>query len=90
MYNFLTHHQNPKLYAVLQYQRTTSFDFLLLARNLLIDGEAHYLHQVLELESKWRDLPGHTKAAYPFRFSAEERKQIEADVEGAMRGMELM
>jgi hypothetical protein len=90
LYNTLTHHQNPKLYAALQFQDTTSYTLLLLARNLLIDGEASYLLQVSEFESKWKDLPGAKGCAYPFKFSAKEREEMEADVEGAVRGMEAM
>lgn len=90
LYNTLTHHQNPKLYAALQFQDTTSYTLLLLACNLLIDGEASYLLQVAELESKWNDLPGSKGSAYPFKFSAKEREEMKADVEGAVRGMEAM
>jgi len=40
-----------------------SYLFLLLARNLLIDGEATYLSQVAELEATWDTLPGATGSA---------------------------
>ena len=55
LYNTLTHHQNPRLHAALEFQHTTSYTLLLLARNLLIDGEATYLLQVAKLESTWKD-----------------------------------
>jgi hypothetical protein len=90
LYNSVTHHQNPKLYAALQFQDTTSYTLLLLARNLLIDGEASYLLQLAELESKWNDLPGARGSVYPFKFSAKEREEMEADVKGAVRGMKAM
>ena len=64
LYNTLTHHQNPKLYAALAYQQTTSYLLLLLARNLLIDGEATYLLQAAELESVWDTLPTARGSAY--------------------------
>lgn len=43
LHNTLTHHQNPRFYAALQFQETTSYLLLLLARNLFIDGGASYL-----------------------------------------------
>lgn len=63
---------------------------MLLARNLLIDGEASYLLELAELEATWNSLPRAEESAYPFRFSAEERKGLAADVEGVARGMEAM
>jgi hypothetical protein len=51
LYNNLTHYENPKLYAALEFQETASYFLLLIARNLLIDGEASYLFKVSELEA---------------------------------------
>jgi hypothetical protein len=90
LYNTLTHYQNPQLYAALEFQQTTSYLLLLLARNLLIDGEASYLLQVAELEATWDDLPGAKGSNYPFSFSPKEREEIEAEFEGVVRGMEAM
>ncbi|KAF2496248.1 hypothetical protein BU16DRAFT_526753 [Lophium mytilinum] len=90
LYNTLTHHQNPRLYAALEFQQTTSYLLLLLARNLLIDGEASYLSQVAELEGTWGALPGAAGSPYPFSFSPKEREEMEAEVEGVVRGMDAM
>lgn len=93
LYKAVLHRQNPRLYRAMAFQETPSFDFLLLARNLLVDGEATYLAQVLELEKTWAELPGvcaRGAAPFPFRFSNEERAEIEADVSGALRGIEAM
>lgn len=90
LYNTLTHYQNPRLYAALEFQQTTSYLLLLLARNLLIDGEASYLLQVAELEATWEADPGTKGSAYPFSFSPKEREEFEAEVEGVVRGMEAM
>ncbi|KAF2855758.1 hypothetical protein T440DRAFT_485848 [Plenodomus tracheiphilus IPT5] len=90
LYNTLTHHQNPQLYAAIEFQQTTSHLLLLLVRNLLIDGEATYLLQVADLEATWGTLPGTKDSNFPFSFSAKEREEIDADVEGAVRGMEAM
>ncbi|KAF2866862.1 hypothetical protein BDV95DRAFT_679593 [Massariosphaeria phaeospora] len=88
--NTLTYHKNPRLYAALQFQHTQKFLLLLLARNLLIDGEATYVAQTAELESTWKDFSRDDGSTFPFVFSAEEREELEADVEGAVRGMEVM
>lgn len=90
LYNTLNHHQNPRLYAAFEFQQTTSYLLLLLARNLLIDGEASYLLQVAELEAKWDTLPGAKGSTYPFSFSQKDREELEAEVEGVVRGMEAM
>ncbi len=90
LYKTLTYHQNPQLYAALEFQQTTSYLLLLLARNLLIDGEATYLLQIAELEATWDTLPGANSSAYPFSFSKSERQEMEADVEGVARGIEAM
>jgi hypothetical protein len=67
-----------------------SYTLLLLARNLLIDGEASFLSQVVVLEKLWGTLPGTENSFYPFSFSAKEKEEIERDVEGAVRGMDAM
>ncbi|KAH6716130.1 hypothetical protein BKA61DRAFT_631600 [Leptodontidium sp. MPI-SDFR-AT-0119] len=90
LYNTLTHHQNAQLHAAFVFQQTTSHLLLLLARNLLIDGEATYLSQVAALEATWDELPGAKGSAYPFSFSASDRQEMEADTEGVVRGMEAM
>jgi hypothetical protein len=90
LFNTLTHRQNPRLYAALQFQQTQKYLLLVLARNLLIDGEASYLAQIAELESTWNEFSGEEGSTYPFFFSDKEREELEADVEGVVRGMEVM
>jgi hypothetical protein len=93
LYKTLLHRQNPRLYRAMDFQETSSFELLLLARNLLIDGEATYLAQVIELEKTWAELPGvraRGGASYPFHFSDAEKAEIEADVSGALRGIQAM
>ena len=90
LYNTLTNLQNPRAYAALEFQQTTSFDLLLLARNLLIDGETTYLDQVMDLETTWDSLPRAKGIACPLTFSAEEKAAIEADLDGVVMGMEAM
>ncbi|KAF2182372.1 hypothetical protein K469DRAFT_232463 [Zopfia rhizophila CBS 207.26] len=90
LYDTLTHIHNPRLYAALEFQESTSYFLLLLARNLLIDGEATYLAQVANLKSTWDELPRAKGHEYPLSFTAEEREEIEAQVEGVVCGMEAM
>lgn len=93
LYRTLLHKQNPRLYRAMAFQETSGFDLLLLARNLLIDGEATYLAQVVELEKAWAYVPGvcaRGAPPFPFQLSHEERVEIEADVNGVLRGMEGM
>lgn len=85
----------PRLYSALEYQATPSFDLLLLARNLFIDGEATYLARVVELESTWSTLPGVIASKngdkhYPFCFSDAEKADIEKSVNESLLGMQVM
>lgn len=95
LYKNLVHKQNPVLYDAMAFTETPSFDLLILAKNLLVDGEATYLARVVELKETWAELPGvrvrgETPPAFPFHFSDQEKAEIEADFAGAMRGMEAM
>lgn len=70
-----------------------SFELLLIAQRLLIDGEVQHLASVLKLEDAWSDLLGvvaQGSPPYPFRFSSAERTEIGADAKGANEGMNLM
>jgi len=93
MYRMLLHSEIPLLYRTWEYQQTASFDLLLIAQRLFIDGEAQYLASILELENAWLDFPGvlaQGSPPCPFRFSSTERTVIEADAKGAVEGMTLM
>ena len=93
MYRILQHIEVPLLYRTWEYQQTASFELLLVAQRLLIDGEAQYRASILELENVWLDLPevvAQDFPPYPFHFSSAERTEIEADAKGAAEGMNLM
>ena len=93
MYRILLHNDVPLLYRAWEYQKSASFELILIAQRLLIDGEAQYLASVLKLEDVWSDLLGvvaQGSPSYPFRFSSAERTEIEADAKGADEGMNLM
>jgi len=89
LYNTLTYRQNPPLYAALEYQQTTDYLLLLLARNLLIDGEAAYLLQVAKLRDEWSIRFGDPSTS-PFCFSTVQREEFEAQSACATLGMEAM
>lgn len=66
---------------------------LLLAQNLLIDGEALYRSRCLDLEKEWTALPGvqaFGNPPFPLLFTPDEVALINEDASGAIRGMELM
>ena len=92
-YKTILHDQNPGLFRVLKYLETPSFELLLLARDLLVDGEALYLAEVVKLEKIWEELPGVQEsidAPFPFDFSNEEKAEIAADARSAVCGMDLV
>lgn len=83
--------QNPGLHGVVDFVESPSFKLLLLARNLLVAGEALYLDLVMDLEQTWAELPGVTEdVPFPFDFSDDERAEIVADARSAMCGMDLL
>lgn len=96
-YRLLVSRQLPPLYRAFEFQNTISYDLLFLAQKLLVDGEAQYLAQVLDLESQWPSLSrvqaeaAHgTPPPFPLHFSPEERLKIESDLELAIIGMNSM
>lgn len=66
------------------------FSLLLLARNLIIDGEAAYLAQAVDMEKIWETLPGTKGAEYPIILSQAEKQMITEDMEAAALGMDVM
>ncbi|EEH07563.1 phosphotransferase enzyme family protein [Histoplasma capsulatum G186AR] len=95
LYRTFVYKRNPRLHRVLEYRESPNFDLLLLARNLLIDGEAIYLARIVELEGTWADPPGvvtseRKDCPYPFYFSDEEKAEIKRDMNGSLLGMQAM
>lgn len=93
LYRRLVQKTNPRLFKALQFRETESFDLLLFARNLSIDGEATYLALLEELRGHWSDLPGVQAAGcppFPIHISAEEATRIKDDSEAAAIAMQLM
>lgn len=90
MYRKIVHHECPKIFECFEFQESTAFLLLLLARNILVDGEVSYLAQVLELESMWESIPGAGGSAFPLSVSAAETHAIQADMESVALGMQAM
>ena len=93
LYRTYTYANNQKLFKAMEFHQTISFDMMVFAQNLLVDGEALYRSRILDLQNEWPNLPGVQAAdnpPFPFRFSADEVDSINEDVAAVVRGMELM
>lgn len=90
LYKTPIHRDNPRLFEAFETQHIPSFTLLLLARNLLFNGEAAYLAQVAELETECDTIADTHGAEFPTKFSESERAEIGIDMESAARGMEAM
>ncbi|RAH77233.1 hypothetical protein BO86DRAFT_323814, partial [Aspergillus japonicus CBS 114.51] len=93
LYRRFTCANNEQLFRAMEFRQTPSFEIMLLAQNILVDGEALYQSRMPELEEEWLTLPGVQAAGNPpiaFHFSAGEADAIEEDAAGAIKTMELM
>lgn len=98
LYRIFVNKTCPKIYACFEFQESSVFMLLLLARNILIDGEAAYMVQACELkddDEMWETLTGGGEApgttiAFPLSFSSTELQTIVADMELAEVGMAAM
>ncbi|PLB45009.1 hypothetical protein P170DRAFT_513098 [Aspergillus steynii IBT 23096] len=84
---------NKPLFDAMEFRWSTSFELMLLAQNLLVDGGALYRSRLLDLEKEWPSLPGVQAAgipSIPFHFCTDEANLIEQDAAGAIKAMELM
>ncbi|PWY77778.1 phosphotransferase enzyme family protein [Aspergillus eucalypticola CBS 122712] len=87
LYRKLTYGKNKRLFKAMEFQETSSFDLMLLAQNLLIDGEALYQARILELAEEWSYLPGVQASGnppFPLQYTTGEM------ADKASRSMELM
>ena len=92
LYRTLLQKQIPVLYAALNFSNDVTQDVLSSIGTVLTEGEPLLLARMLELEDVWADLPTVREQGVPFPLAVtdQERKQIWADCEGALRGMEEM
>ncbi|RMY56901.1 hypothetical protein D0865_03403 [Hortaea werneckii] len=90
LYRTLMQKSAPDIWKSFEFQETPTFDLLLFARNLLVDGEATYMAHLMEaLES---DSAGwiHSSKDGAIASLSLEKEEIMADAEGALRGMDAM
>lgn len=90
LYRTIVHQECPKIYECFEFQESPAFALLLLARNILIDGEASYMAQACEVKDIWETLPGAQGSAFPVSLSLAEMETIQADVGSASLGMAAM
>lgn len=90
LYRKVVHQECPKIFECLEFQQSTPFLLLLLARNILVDGEASYVAQVCELRDIWETLPGTEGVGFPLEFHKAEIQEMHADVERSLLGMQAM
>lgn len=95
LYRRLIHDRHNSLYRAMEFRETISFELLVLAQNLLVDGEAQYQALVAEFQStdRWAELPGvraHGSPSFPCHFSPDELTAVSKDAAAAIRGMNYM
>lgn len=96
MYKTIVHKQATILHHAMQFRGTSSCELLIAPDMLLVDGEAQYMAQILDLEQVWHQLPrvaamkNRTGSGFPFKFTESERADIENDVKGAIEGVRAM
>ncbi|KAF7191602.1 Altered inheritance of mitochondria protein 9, mitochondrial [Pseudocercospora fuligena] len=85
-YRLWTRENNNSVWKCFEFRETPAFDLLLLARNLLVDGEATYTARVFDY------LREHSEAIQQdgLALSEELVSEVEADAERAGYGMHLM
>ena len=86
---------NKQLWNCAEFQNTPRFDTILLARNLLVDGEATYSAHILEVadsdKGKFEDNALRDKCQkITSSLSEADKERMHSDVQGALMGMELM
>lgn len=86
LYRHWLHVHHPEASQAFEAQDTVHYNLLLFARSLLVDGEATYMGQILELVDNHPELFDPN----PPVFTANERAEIESDVEASLRGMQVM
>jgi len=93
-YKTLIRKQIPLLDEVRQFCETDAENLLLLARQLLVDGEAYYLHAVVALQAGWRKIPAvqamSKPPTFPIEFSENDICDIENDATQSLKAMDAM
>lgn len=89
LYRTLMHKICPDVYRSIEFQQTDQFSVLLLARTLLVDGEAAYLAQAVELEKRWGELTA-GNVSFPVSFSEAEKEQVARELVASRHSMGVM
>ena len=87
LYRTFVHNHIPDAWKCFEFHETSHYDLLLLPRNLLVDGEVTYMARLVELLGSSPNVLG-TQTS--LQFSADAKAEIQSDVEGALRGMDIM
>ncbi|KAI4764822.1 hypothetical protein E4T51_02233 [Aureobasidium sp. EXF-12344] len=90
LYRTVVYRDCPKIFECFVFQESMAFTLLLLARNILIDGEATYMAQVCELEDIWKTLLGTEGSEFPLSFKEAESRDIAIDLASAKLGVVAM
>ena len=90
LYRKALFHRCREVYDCFVFQQTAAFQLLLLARNLLIDGEPGFVDEAMVLEKVWDLRPQNLGMPFPVSFSDEEKKAIAADMQATGLGIYLM
>jgi hypothetical protein len=90
VYNNYVYRDTRRIYDALEFQQTDAYTLLLLARNLLLDGEVSYIKQIIGLKETWHSLPSSPTQPYPFSFSPEELSELETNYEAWKLALETM
>jgi hypothetical protein len=90
IYNNYVYRDTRRIYDALEFQQTDAYTLLLLARNLLLDGEVSYIKQIIDLKETWNELPSSPTQPYAFSFTPEEIWDVERNHEAWKLALETM
>lgn len=84
------HFENPDIWGCIEFRQTSHYTLPLVARNLLVDGEATFMARVVELAKTKPDLLGAARQRILSSLGPEDLKHIEKDSVDAFEGMNVM
>ena len=85
--------KNECLYCAMKSQNSESANILWLSRRIFEFGEANFLALVADMKDIWANFPGvraRDGPPFPLQFAQTQLIDIQADVEGVIRGQEIM
>lgn len=78
--------EHPVLFDALKFHDTEDFTTLLLARALLVDGEAQYLMRLETVKDTWQK----AVKTFPMKLTEDDKRSNEAEAMKAIQGMDVM